>query len=84
VSQLLNIARETTVMEFSAMKGISELHRREVGVNLTAGRVNALEICQKILAAPKLDDLLKAYLEHKNTPKSFTGGNAGMVTNAVT
>ncbi|MOA62174.1 hypothetical protein D3C78_1875150 [compost metagenome] len=72
VSQILNIARETTVMEFSAMKGIPEEHRREVGVNLTGGRVNALEICQKIMGAPKLDAMLKLYMEKKamnNTPK---------------
>ena len=65
VSQLLNIGRETTVMEFSRIKGVSEHHRREVGVNLTGGRVNALEICQKILKAPTLDQMLHKYLEAK-------------------
>ncbi len=70
VSQILNIARETTVMEFSMMKDISEHHRREVGVNLTGGRVNAIEICQKIMKAPKLDEMLKLYLDKKaNSPK---------------
>lgn len=57
-------------MEFSMMKDISEHHRREVGVNLTGGRVNAIEICQKIMKAPKLDEMLKLYLDKKaNSPK---------------
>lgn len=66
VSQILNIARETVVMEFSALWGISEHHRREVGVNLTGCRTNALEIAQKIMKAPKLDTLLEGYLKKRN------------------
>lgn len=50
------------------MKGVSEHHRREVGVNLTAGRVNAVEICQKILNAPSLDDLLERFQREHNLP----------------
>lgn len=65
VSQILNIARETVVMEFSALWGISENHRREVGVNLTGCRTNALEIAQKIFKAPKLDVLLEGYLKKR-------------------
>lgn len=71
VSQLLNIARETCVMEFCRMRGISEDLRREVGVNLTAPKANAVEICQKILGAPKLDDMLgmfQAHLAKKGPP----------------
>jgi DNA polymerase elongation subunit (family B) len=65
VSQNLNIARETVVMEFGQMKGIPEVWRREVGVNLTGGRTNAVEICQKILKGPSMDQLLKNYLAMK-------------------
>lgn len=43
------------------MKGITEEHRREVGVNLTAARTNAVEICEKILGAPSLDQLLEGF-----------------------
>lgn len=65
VSQILNIARETTVMEFCGIKGVSEHHKREAGVNLTAGRGNAIEICQKIMKAPSMDQLLKAYIDQR-------------------
>lgn len=77
VSQVLNIARETCLMEFSRMKGVRETERREVGVNLTAGRVNAVEICEKILKAPTLDQLLG---EFKATigKKSNGGAPEGM------
>lgn len=66
VSQILNISRETTVMEFSAIKGVSEFHRREAGVNLTAGKVNAIEITQKIMGAPRMDTLLLAFMADMN------------------
>lgn len=64
ISQLLNIARETCVMEFSNMQGIPHELRREVGVNITGGQTNAVEICQKILKAPSFDDLLLAFQQH--------------------
>ena len=67
VSQILNIARETTVMETAAIQGISDHHKRELGVNLTGCRVNVLEIGQKILKAPRLDVILAAYIASKET-----------------
>lgn len=45
------------------MKGITDHHRREVGVNLSGGKVNAVEICEKILKAPSLDTLLSGFME---------------------
>ena len=48
------------------MEGISEHHRREVGVNLTGGRTNAIEICEKILSAPTLDQLLVDFCAEEN------------------
>ena len=77
VSQLLNIARETCVMEFSRMEGINEHDRREVGVNLTGGRVNSIEICEKILKAPTLDQLLDEFNEQLGK-KSNGVGSVGM------
>jgi len=55
-------------MEFSMMEGISEHHRREVGVNLTGGKTNAVEICEKILSAPSLDDMLAEFQKEKGLP----------------
>ena len=72
VSQLLNISRKTCKYEFCRMKGVSEHHRREVGVNLTGGRVNSVEICQKILKIPSMDDMLDEFRNEKNIPHQKT------------
>jgi hypothetical protein len=69
VSQILNIARETTVMETSAVQGVSDYHKRELGVNLTGCRTNVLEIAQKVMRGPKLDEVLAGYLKAKANPK---------------
>lgn len=69
VSQILNIARETTVMETAAIQGVSDYHKRELGVNLTGCRTNVLEIAQKVMKAPKLDEVLAAYMKSKQDPK---------------
>lgn len=69
VSQILNIARETTVMETSALQGVSDYHKRELGVNLTGCRTNVLEIAQKVMRGPKLDEVLAGYLKAKENPK---------------
>lgn len=69
VSQILNIARETTVMETAAVQGVSDHHKRELGVNLTGCRTNVIEIAQKVMKAPKLDKMLEAYLASKENPK---------------
>lgn len=76
VSQLLNISRETCAMEFSKMKGIPEEYRRELGVNLTAGRGNAVEIARKILRAPTLDELLEDF-------QATTGKSSGSPESAL-
>lgn len=47
------------------MSGIIEPVRREFGVNLTGGRVNAIEMSQKVLGAPTMDTMLDAYLAFK-------------------
>lgn len=79
VSQLLNISRETCTMEFSKIQGITEHHRREVGVNLMAGPVNAVEICEKILGAPELDTLLERF-EEQHGKKDHSSGLGGTPT----
>lgn len=76
VSQILNIARETTVMEFCQIQGLTEAIRREFGVNLTGGRVNAVEIAQKVLNAPSMDRILEAYLEHKGKKPPASPSNS--------
>lgn len=49
------------------MQGIDEDVRRELGVNLTGGRTNATEILQKVMHAPKLDELVAGFLDEKKS-----------------
>lgn len=73
VSQLLNIARETTRLEFGRIQGVTEQVRREFGVNLMTGKVNAIELAQKTMRAPSLDQMLKGYKEHKAKKSNSIG-----------
>lgn len=59
-------------MEFCRIQGVTEEVKREFGVNLTAGRVNAIEMTQKVMQAPSMDTLLQGYLAHK-AKKSLPG-----------
>lgn len=60
-------------MEFSRIKGIAEKTKRELGVNLTAGPVNAIELCEKVLGAPSLDQLVDLF-EVEFGKKQYTDG----------
>ena len=55
---LLNISRETTMMELVDIEGLSERERRAIGVNISGGAVNAVEICQILCKSPSMDELL--------------------------
>lgn len=84
ITQFLNVGRETCWMEFSQMKGISEHRRREVGVNLTGGHVNATEICEKILGGAPLDRLLQEFqTEIGETPDDTLGEVEGVQYHSV-
>ena len=64
---LANVSKETTHWELSAIRGISEDVRRAMGVNMTAGTVNAVEICQEVFGFPELPVLLEVFkMEHRS------------------
>lgn len=65
---MLNIGRDTCIMEFSQIQGLSEHRRRELGVNLTGGSTNALEITEKIFGMPPVDQVLKDFCEKHGYP----------------
>lgn len=58
---LFNISKETTACELVAIEGIDERTQRSIGINLTGGHVNAVEICTRVFKAPTLDTLLADY-----------------------
>lgn len=76
VSQILNIARETCKLELGRVQGLREDTRRSIGVNLTSGRVNSIEITQRAMKAPPLDSLLSKYKEQLTKKPSSVGADS--------
>ena len=68
VEIIMNISKETTAQELCYIKDVPEIYRRSVGVNLSGGYVNAVEICMQVFDSPSLDTLLATYDEEQSTP----------------
>ena len=58
---VLNISKETTVMELVSMDGVDELDFRRQNLNLLAGPVNAIEYCVNMFNFPKPESLLEMF-----------------------
>lgn len=63
----LNISKETTSKEVISVEGVDETTRRMCTINLSAGHVNSLEICNKLFGMPTLDAMLDAFLSEQDT-----------------
>ena len=63
----LNISKETTSKEVISVEGVDETTRRMCTINLSAGHVNSLEICNKLFGMPTLDAMLDAFVSEQNT-----------------
>lgn len=66
VEDVMNISNETTYRELHAIQGIPDTKRREIGINLTGGVVNAIELCHELFEFPTLINLDKIYAEHRH------------------
>ena len=60
---IMNLSKETTMMELGRIKGVTTSAQRLVGVNLTGGPVNAIEIMEEVMRAPTSWDLLDAFMQ---------------------
>ncbi len=67
-TNMMNQERETTLIELINIQGVSEEWRRICGINLTAGRVNAMEIANELFCLPEKDEVLRAFLEKMGEP----------------
>ena len=63
---IMNISKETTYRELHMIRGLSEQDRRNVGINLSGGMSNAVEICNKVLQLPALAELGEIYMRERN------------------
>lgn len=66
---IANISKETTSRELSRIQGIDEVTQRSIGINLSGGHVNAVEISCALFKAPTMDMLLADFKE-KHMPNS--------------
>lgn len=65
-TNMLNQSRETTCIELIDIEGVPESARRRAGINLTAGKVNALEIANEMFLLPDKDVMLETYLRKRH------------------
>jgi hypothetical protein len=61
IEDILNLSKETTFRELSSIQGVPETVRRSIGINLTGGIVNAVEICCNVYKLPTFNDLLEDF-----------------------
>ena len=61
LEDVLNIAKETTARELSSIEGLPEHKRREIGINVSGGPVNAIEICVEVMGLPTPIEWLDIY-----------------------
>jgi hypothetical protein len=58
---VLNISKETTLVEVSEIVGLTEEQQRRASVNMTAIKNNAVDLGQTLYGLPSLSALLKEY-----------------------
>ena len=54
IGVVANTAKETTLREMSAIEGLNEDQKRELGINISGGKINAIEIAVTALGLPTL------------------------------
>lgn len=60
--RVFNVSKETTSKEIISIEGVDETTQRMSTINLSAGRVNAVEICCALYGLPTLDQMRDAFL----------------------
>ncbi|MNO25611.1 hypothetical protein D3C76_154530 [compost metagenome] len=60
---ILNLSKMTTMYEVCRIAGVTASKQRLVGINLTGGPVNSIEIMTEVMKAPDPWDLLDAFEE---------------------
>lgn len=61
----MNISNETTYRELGMIQGLTDEERRAVGINLSGGVVNAVELCTHLFCLPNFEEMEKIYLANR-------------------
>lgn len=62
---MANISKETTVRELSRIQGLNEEMQRKVGINISGGHANAIEIVVDVYKAPTPDQWYMLYMANR-------------------
>ena len=62
VQETVNACKETTIREIVSIEGLTELGKREIGVNLSGGETNACSIAVKAYSVPDKNILLEQFM----------------------
>lgn len=62
---IMNLSKQTTMMEFGKIKGVPTHKQQLIGINVTGGPANATMLAIEVLKAPTPVQLLEAYRKHK-------------------
>jgi hypothetical protein len=61
---IMNLSKETTMMELGRIKGIDKDRQRLIGINLTGGPSNAIEILTEVVKVPTSIEMLELFKTH--------------------
>lgn len=78
---ILNLSKMTTMYEVGRIAGITASKQRLVGINLTGGPVNSIEIMTEVMKAPEPFELLEAF--EKELGKEETSGQRALRLSSV-
>ena len=53
---VMNLSKETTAIEMIRIEGLSEKAQRRIGINMTGGVANAIELCSEIYDLPSPEE----------------------------
>jgi len=61
---VMNISKKTTLMEVVEIRGIPEATTRKIGINISGGVSNSVEICSQVYGLPTLSEWIPLAQEH--------------------
>ena len=65
LEDVMNISNETTYRELGTIQGFTDQDRRAIGINLSGGVVNSVELCTTLLGLPNFQQMEEIYLANR-------------------
>lgn len=60
---ILNVSKGTSRIEVCGIEGLKDIECRAVGINMSAIKTNAVEICQMVYDYPSMNELYTAFMQ---------------------